>query len=75
MERSVGIVQCAQIPEQEKWIVALRGENVYGRNFYAFMAILISQVSNIKSPHLELCLCLATKVSRTNDGVCSALAK
>lgn len=48
MEMSVGIVQRAQVPEQEEWIAALRGENVY-----AFVAIFISQVSNIKSLRLD----------------------
>lgn len=36
VERSAGIVQCAQVPGQEEWIAAPRDENVYGRNFYVY---------------------------------------
>lgn len=48
VERSVDIVQRIQVPEAEEWIASLRGGG-----FYAFMAILLLQVSNIKSLRLD----------------------
>ena len=48
VERSVEIVQYIQVPEQEEWIAALQGGN-----FYAFVAIFISQIPNIKTLRLD----------------------
>ena len=48
VERSVEIVQYTQVPEQEEWIAALQDGN-----FYAFVAIFISQIRNIKTLRLD----------------------
>lgn len=48
VEQSIEIVRSAQLPEQEEWITVLQSGN-----FYAFVAIFISRVSNIKSLRLD----------------------
>lgn len=49
-EKAIGVIKRARFTDTEEWASALKKGN-----FFAFAAILISQLANIKTLHLDFC--------------------